>query len=125
MLAEKVTTVTSMCTGRSRQYRNKLGAFSYHAIPARYYSTGQTRIQRDNIAFVIATPEKTLCDLLVANRGLRIQSRLAMIGYLTEDLRLDEADLASLSTGLIKNIACAGYKQSLLTRLLQALEMLP
>lgn len=125
LLAEKVTTVTSMCIGRSCRFRNELGEFSYHAIPTRYYSTGQTRIQHDNIAFMIATREKALCDLLVANRGLRIQSRLAMIDYLTEDLRLDEAELASLSTSRVKNIACTGYKQTLLTNLLLALETLP
>ncbi len=82
LLTEHVSVVTSMCIGRSRQSETARGSFHYQAIPASYYSVGIDSIQQDKIAFMMATPEKALADLLVSTRKLRIQSSSAMMNYL-------------------------------------------
>ncbi|PWQ92519.1 type IV toxin-antitoxin system AbiEi family antitoxin domain-containing protein [Leucothrix pacifica] len=124
LLSERVVEVTSMCIGRSRQFENELGRFSYHAIPAHYYSLEQTSIQQGNSAFLMATPEKALCDLLLSIRHLRLQSTSAVLSYLSDDLRLNEAELAKLDTRAIRSFAQAGYKVALLNTLADALEVL-
>jgi len=124
LLSEQVTVVTSMCIGRSRQIETTLGIFDYQTIPANYYSVGIVSIQQDNIAFMIAVPEKALADLLVSTRKLRIQSVGAMISYLEEDLRLERDDLADLNYSRFYDYAKQGYKSNLLENLGNAIESL-
>lgn len=124
LLTERVIEVTSMCLGRSRHVENALGRFNYHALPAHYYSLGQTSIRQQQNAFLMATPEKALCDLLVSTRNLRLQSISAMTSYLLDDLRLDEDELVALDAQVIRQFAEADYKKSLLTTLAGTLEAL-
>ena len=124
LLTERVVEVTSMCIGRSKQFDNALGRFSYHAVPAHYYSLGQTSTLQADSAFMMATPEKALCDLLISVRNLRLQSASAMLAYLLEDLRLDEDDLSELNIQPIQSFMKANYKTTTLAKLADALEVL-
>ncbi|WP_299874154.1 hypothetical protein [uncultured Cocleimonas sp.] len=124
LLTEQVSVVTSMCIGRSRQSETARGSFHYQAIPASYYSVGIDSIQQDKIAFMMATPEKALADLLVSTRKLRIQSSSAMMNYLENDLRLDSDDLIKLDASCFYDFAKQGYKSNMLAYLGKALESL-
>lgn len=124
LLSERVSVVTSMCLGRSRQIDNALGRFHYQAVPAAYYSVGIESIQQGEIAFMMATPEKALADLLVSTRHLRIQSSGAMLDYLENDLRLDSDDLVALNAARFHTYAQQGYKSSMLNHLVKAIEVL-
>jgi len=73
-------------------------------------------------AFVIATPTKALCDLLIAMRQARIQSKRAMQEYLFEDLRLDEADVGALDAQVVDACMGAKYKTQLLRQLFETIE---
>lgn len=122
LLTEQVSVVTSMCLGRSRQVETARGSFHYQAIPASYYSVGIDSIQQDKIAFMMATPEKALADLLVSTRKLRIQSSNAMMSYLEDDLRLDSDDLIKLEASCFYDFAQQGYKSNMLVFLGKAIE---
>ena len=122
LLTERVSVVTSMCLGRSRQVKTALGDFHYQAIPASYYSLGIDSIQQGNIAFMMATPEKALADLLVTTRKLRIQSTPAMLSFLQDDLRLDSDDLVKLDAACFYDYAQQGYKSNILVFLGKAIQ---
>lgn len=122
LLTERVSSVTSMCLGRSRKMETSQGLFHYQAIPSAYYSVGINSIQQGNIAFMMASPEKALADLLVSTKGLRIQSTSAMLSYLLDDLRLDEEDLEELDVSQFQYFAEQGYKTILLRELAKAIE---
>lgn len=124
LLTEYVSVVTSMCLDRSRQIETVRSSFHYQAIPASYYSVGIDSIQQDKIAFMMATPEKALADLLVSTRKLRIQSSSAMMSYLEDDLRLDSDDLAKLDASCFYEFAQQGYKSNMLVYLGKAIESL-
>lgn len=124
LLTEQVSVVTSMCLERSRQVETARGNFHYQAIPVSYYSVGIDSIQRDKIAFMMATPEKALADLLVSTRKLRIQSSSAMLSYLQDDLRLDSDDLVNLDASHFYAYAQQGYKSTMLVFLGKAIEHL-
>ena len=124
LLTERVSIVTSMCLGRSRQVKTALGDFHYQAIPASYYSLGIDSIQQGNIAFMMATPEKALADLLVTTRKLRIQSTPAMLSFLQDDLRLDSDDLVKLDAACFYDYAQQGYKSNILVFLGKAIQNL-
>lgn len=122
LLTERVSVVTSMCTGRSRQFETPIGTFDYQTIPTSYYSVGISSIQQGDIAFMIATPEKALADLLVSTRHLRIQSQVAMLEYLENNLRLDEDDLIKLDASRFYSYAKQGYKTGMLKQLAKTIE---
>lgn len=113
-ITERVEEITSMCLERSRHFDTPLGRFSYTAIPVQYYAVGLTFIQESNIAFMAATREKALCDLLASTHKLRIQSVSAMQRYLLDDLRLDEDDLRQIDLHNLENCANSNYKTAML-----------
>ena len=114
--------MSSVCIDRAREYSNSLGRFTYHSVPARYYKFGLTSQGSGLSAFVIATPTKALCDLLVTTRKIRIQSPRAMQEYLFDDLRLDEADVGSLDLQVVNDCRSAQYKSQMLRHLSESIE---
>ena len=124
LLSERVSDVTSMCLERSRRVTTAEYTFDYKKIPINYYAVGIESIQQHGIAFMMATPEKSLSDLLVTTRNLRIQSAGAMLSYLENDLRLDEEDLLHFKLSRIENYATQGYKSEMLGHLVSAIKIL-
>ena len=122
LIPEAVASVSSVCIDRAREYCNSLGRFTYHSVPARYYKFGLTSQGSGLSAFVIATPTKALCDLLVTTRKIRIQSPRAMQEYLFDDLRLDEADVGSLDLQVVNDCRSAQYKSQMLRHLFESIE---
>ena len=122
LIPEAVASVSSVCIDRAREYSNSLGRFTYHSVPARYYKFGLTSQGSGLSAFVIATPTKSLCDLLVTTRKIRIQSPRAMQEYLFDDLRLDEADVGSLDLQVVNDCRSVQYKSQMLRHLSQSIE---
>ena len=72
--------------------------------------------------FLIATPEKALCDMILCTRNLRIQSVKAMQIYLEEDLRIDMLAIKKYNTDIIKSCIVIGKKRTELKQLLKLLE---
>jgi len=122
LLPEAVSSVSSICIDRAREYSNSVGRFTYHCVPINYYKFGITSQGSGQSAFVIATPTKALCDLLVTTRRIRIQSLSAMQQYLFDDLRLDEADVGALELQVVNDCLSAQYKSQMLNLLSKSIE---
>jgi hypothetical protein len=104
LIPEKVTTVTSVTTQRSRQFQTPLGLFTYNHLPLRSYPVGVTLIRfSDTQQALMATKEKALADLLVIRRG-GFSSKKHFCETLFEDLRIEEEDLENLNLDLLKEI---------------------
>ena len=120
MIPERVEAVTSVTTGRSRRFMTPLGLFIYRNIPISAFHIGMTRIEYDETtAFLMATPEKALCDKIRNDQKAGLRSLKDMRHYLIEGLRIDESSLANLNSGHIDEIA-QNYKSGKL-RLLHKL----
>lgn len=73
--------------GRKKRYDTPFGIFSYRDVPREAFPYG-TELRRENgCGYLLATPEKALCDLLytVSPRGNRTELRRLLF----EDLRVD------------------------------------
>lgn len=104
LIPEKVTTVTSVTTQRSRQFQTPLGLFSYNHLPVQVFPVGVTLVAFSGKQHaLIATKEKALADLLVLRRGA-FSSMKHFQEILFEDLRVEEEDLSSLNLALLKEI---------------------
>lgn len=103
LIPERVYTMKSASIKRSKSFSNSIGNFQYIQIDQNYFSIGvRSEIVNNNYAFLIACPEKALCDLIVYSKALRLQSLKSMKEYLFEDLRIDSYEFKKLKSELIK-----------------------
>lgn len=123
LIPEKVYSVRSVTTKRAKQFATPLGNFEYLTVPENYYAIGvRQEIVNNEYAFLIATPEKAIADMILTTRNFRIQSVKAMKTFLEDDLRIDLSVIKSYSTGIISNCMEAGTKKMELSLLLKLLE---
>lgn len=123
LIPERVYVTRSAILSRRRSYNTPLGTFDYIRVPEYYFSVGLQIIEvGTSYTFMIARPEKALCDLIIATRGLRIQSLRGMRSYLFEDLRLDTDEIVSWDLSIIEDCIIHGYKRNELRFLQKVLE---
>jgi hypothetical protein len=124
-IPERTYSIRSAITKRRKQFHTPYGLFEYLTVPEVYYSVGIRQHQTgDSYAYLVASPEKALCDLIIASKGLRIQSEKSMSRYLVDNLRIDPDDVASMDTGIIGQASASGYKKQELKLLLRVIENL-
>ncbi len=114
---EAVYSVQSMTTGTARDYKNSLGFFSYTHTSSDYYSIGITLKEESGVSFMIASPEKALCDLMVYTPNLNLRSASAVQQYLEYDLRFDMDELQNLKLDILKACARTSRKKTMLNQL--------
>lgn len=123
LIPERVHTVCSMTTKRSSSFINPLGNFDYISVPAAYFAIGiRQEIVNNNYAYLIATPEKALCDMIVETKGLKLQYIKAMQNYLKEDLRIDLSVIEHYDIDIINQCMELGSKKRELTLLYKLLK---
>lgn len=122
LIPERVFAVRSATFKRAKQFENETGFFEYITVPKNYYAIGITQQVVDNeYTYLLATPEKALCDLILATRNLRLQSVKAMQVFLEEDLRIDFSVLQHYDMEIIRQCMEAGRKREELGMLLNLL----
>lgn len=122
LIPEKVHTIRSMTANRSRIFENPVGNFKYITVSDSYYSIGINQQSVENkYTFLIATPEKALCDMITATPQLSIQSKKALISYLEEDLRFEMSGLDHMNIAIIRKCINTGKKKEVLKLLLKLL----
>ena len=100
LIPERVESLTSVTTGRSRSFTTPVGLFTYRMIPLPSFQTGMTRIELDDGgAFLIATPEKALVDKIFIESGADMRTLKGLEEYLFENLRIDADLLGRLDIG--------------------------
>lgn len=122
LIPEKVFTVRSATTNRSKKFENSIAAFQYMSVNENYYSVGIIQKTADNkYTFLIASPEKALCDMIISTPHLYFYSIKAVETYLKEDLRLDMSAFAAMNKTIIEQCAATGKKKKSLEVLLKLL----
>ena len=120
IIPERVVEVTSMTTRRGKVYDIPIGRFSYTHSPLDFYPVGIDRVENtDKTGFLMASPEKALCDKLVFTRNLNIASQRALRELLFDDLRLDEESIPRFDPKVIEACIMPGMKERMLRALLE------
>ena len=119
MIPERVELIISMTTKRKKQYETPVGKFSYLYCPKSAFSIGiQLEDAGDQKNFLIASPEKALCD--IAATQTHILKKNGMKEFL-ELMRLDFSVYKNLDFSLLEEIE-AGYRRQSLKLLLHCLK---
>lgn len=122
LIPESVYTMRSMTMKRSRQFQNKIGLFDYIQCNEDYYPIGVRQEQSGEATFLIASPEKALCDMITYTSNLRPRFIKAMEIYLEEDLRLDMEQLQHFDTEILRAIAKVSKKRDDINNLIKIIE---
>lgn len=119
MIPERVELMISMTTKRKKHFETPVGNFSYLYCPKSAFSIGiQLEDAGDQKKFLIASPEKALCDM--AATQTHISKKKEMKEFL-ELMRLDFSVHKDLNFSLLEEIE-AGYPRQSVKLLLHCLK---
>ena len=76
----------------------------------------------ESCSYMIASPEKALCDYLMLLDNLRIQSTQSMRDFLEDFLRVDMDIVADFDPDIIKACIETGRKKTTLTQLYEVVQ---
>ncbi|KAF0156976.1 MAG: hypothetical protein FD159_1624 [Syntrophaceae bacterium] len=121
LIPERVQAVTSAAyhKNKNRRFSTSVGDFYYYYLPTAVFPYGVMLGSENDQSYLIATPEKALCDTLYKTRG--IGSLKAIQALLFEDWRMEREAVLSLDReGLI--FLAPLYKKKIFRLLLKWLE---
>lgn len=110
LIPEAVYTTQSMTMKHSRNFDTPIGRFDYQMITREAFSVGITYINKQNHSFLIATPEKALCDLIANSPKVNLRYLKDVETYLEEDIRMDIEELKKMDIAIFENYAQVGKK---------------
>ena len=109
LIPERTMGMTSVVTGRSKTFKTPIGWFSYKSIPEDLFPIGVRSVD----GYLMASPEKALCDYLYTRKDLRIYSPKTLASYLEEDARFDFDSFANHDPQIFAAYAACGHKAAL------------
>lgn len=121
LIPEAVYVTQSLTVKHSRDFENDFGRFQYISCHPDYFSIGLAQISEDGYNFVMASPEKALCDVIVNTSGLNLRYKKELQGWLEEDIRLDMEPFSQMNPEIFRQCAAVGKKKNTLNLLAKML----
>lgn len=125
LISEAVYAVQSMTIKHSRVFNTPYGSFYYHAMSSEAFHIGVRLANEGDYTFLIASPEKALCDLIANTSRLDLRYQREAREYLEEDIRLDMDAFANMKASIFREYAAVGKKGNSIRTILKLLEKLP
>lgn len=122
LIPEQVYVMQSMTLKHSRDFETPVGRYEYTRITKDSFSVGLTSIRKTEYAFVIATPEKALCDLIANSPGVNLRYPKEAVLYLEEDIRMDLSDFKQMNPAILEAYTEVGKKADSIRTLLKLLK---
>lgn len=119
---EAVYTTQSMTIKHARDFETPVGLFTYNTLPREVFPVGLTQQREGNAVFIMATPEKALCDLLAASPGVNLRYRKEALQYLEENLRLDMDAFYRMQASVFEEYVEVGKKAGSVQTVLKLLK---
>ena len=121
LIPETVLTTQSMTVKHSRIFETSVGRFSYTNMNREAFHIGVTSIREQNCTFLMATPEKALCDLTANSPAVNLRYMKDVEKFIGEDIRMDLDDFRSMDTSIFREYSLVGKKASSIRTILRYL----
>lgn len=122
LIPEATYLVQSMTTKEPREYDTPIGLFVFTRMKREAFNIGIRNIEEDGYSFLIASPEKALCDLIANTPSLVLRYRKETLAFLEEDIRFDMDAFYKLSPRIFEQyIAARGKKATSIKTILSLL----
>ncbi len=122
LIPERVATTQSMTVKHSRRFSNSIGIFEYTCVSREYFPIGLRHMETDGSGFIIACPEKALCDLIINTAGINLRYQEETLAYLEYDLRLDMEAFRTFDLAILRQCAEYGKKTKSINTIIKLLE---
>ena len=113
-IPEKVVSIESVTTKRSRKFETPIGRFEYKKVAVNSFHVGISYKLQGEIGFLIACPTKALVDVLWTENVAHITSLKTLDAYLFENLRIDESEFVTADEQILNQCIQVGRKKRLL-----------
>lgn len=121
LIPEAVYTTQSMSLKPSKKIDTPLGNFSFTHIAKEAYPIGLVQITENGVTYIMASPEKALCDLVANTPGLNLRFQEEARKYLEEDIRFDMERLSSLDMEILSAYTKVGKKANSIRTIMKLL----
>jgi predicted transcriptional regulator of viral defense system len=114
LIPETVSSVTSACFNKNKNkiFKTPVGVFLYRYVNATVYPYGIQRMDENGEQFLMASPEKAVCDTLSKVRG--ISSLKDMESFLSDDMRMDMDGLGKMDVRTVAFLSSI-YKKRIIS----------
>jgi len=122
-IPERVSVITSVTTGKNKEFYSPIGTFSYLHLNFARYSVGITRKTIINHlgGFLIASPEKALSDWVFFT--CKDLNKKELLTDLVESKRIEKENLQSLNQDLLIEIS-RNYRSNTIQTLVEVIKSL-
>ena len=122
LIPETVYTMQSMTIKHSRSFDTPVGHFDYSSINRETFHVGVTIIEKQTYTFLMASPEKALCDLIANSPKVNLRYMKDVERYLEEDIRLDMDEFLKMDASVFEQYIEVGKKASSIQTVLKYLK---
>lgn len=121
LIPETVYETQSMTVKHARDFDTPFGRFSYTTISHETFHIGVRSINKESYSFLIASPEKALCDLVANTPYVNLRYIKEARLYLEEDIRLDMDEFFKMEASILEEYAGMGKKRDTILTILKLL----
>ena len=121
LIPEAVYVNQSMTVKHSRSFQTPVGSYEYKYISREVFSIGVRSMYKDDHAFLIASPEKALCDLIANSSKVNLRYIKDVEIYLEQDIRMDMDEFYKMDETIFGDYIEVGKKADSISILLKLL----
>ena len=122
LIPEAVYVHQSMTVKHSRSFHTPIGSYDYKYISRKAFSVGVRSIHKGDYAFLMASPEKSLCDLIANSSKVNLRYMKDVEIYLEQDIRMDMDEFYKMDATILEDYIKVGKKADSISTLLKFLK---
>ena len=122
LIPEEIYSTQSMTIKHSRSFDTPLGRFDYTCMNREAFPIGVKVINKQTYTFLMATPEKALCDLISNSSKVNLRYLKDVERFLSEDLRIDIDDFLNMDVSVFEHYAEVGKKANSIKTIIKFLK---
>lgn len=121
LIPEAVYVNQSMTVKHSRCFQTPIGNYDYKYISREAFAVGVRTERFADYAFLIASPEKALCDLIANSSKVNLRYMKDVENYLENDIRMDMEEFMKFDPRVLEEYIKVGKKADSIATLLKYL----
>lgn len=121
LIPEAVYVNQSMTIKHPRSFQTPVGNYDYKYISREAFSIGVRSMNKGDHAFLIASPEKALCDLIANSSRVYLRYMKDVGIYLEQDIRMDMDEFYKMDETIFEDYIKVGKKADSISGLLKFL----
>lgn len=121
LIPEAVYVNQSMTVKHSRSFQTPVGYYDYKCISRKAFPIGVRSIHKGDYAFLMASPEKALCDLIANSSKVNLRYMKDVEIYLEQDIRMDMEGFYKMDATIFEDYIKVGKKADSISTLIKFL----